>query len=79
LRYWGMNSGPPPWAIAPALFYDGFCWDRVSELFCPTCLRSIIILISASCVANITCVSHCGAASEGFKPIWRGRCSLCCT
>jgi hypothetical protein len=75
---WGMNSGLTPWATPPALFCDGFYWDRVSELFCPSYLRTII-LISASCVANITCVSHCGTASEGFKPIWRGRCSLCCT
>jgi hypothetical protein len=39
----------------------------------------MIILISASILANITCVSPCGTASEGFKPIWRGRFSLCCT
>jgi hypothetical protein len=78
LRYWGMNSGSTPWATPPALFCDGFYWDRVSELFCSRYLRTLIILISASCVANITCVSHCGAATEGFKLIWR-RCSLCCT
>jgi hypothetical protein len=30
LLYWGLNSGSTPWATSPALFCEGFFWDRVS-------------------------------------------------
>jgi hypothetical protein len=31
LQYWGLNSGPTYWATPPALFCEGFLWDRVSR------------------------------------------------
>jgi hypothetical protein len=40
------------------LFCDGFIWDRVSWTICPG-LWTTILLISASWVARITCVSQC--------------------
>jgi hypothetical protein len=29
LQYWGLNSGPTPWATPPAPFCDGCFWDSV--------------------------------------------------
>jgi hypothetical protein len=29
--YWGLNSGPSPWATPPALFLWRVFWDRVSR------------------------------------------------
>jgi hypothetical protein len=58
-RYWGLNSGPSPWATTPAQFFViGFFWDRVSQTVCPDWLQTEILLISASWVARITGVSH---------------------
>jgi hypothetical protein len=31
--YWGLNSGPAPWATLPDLFCDGFVWIGSRELF----------------------------------------------
>jgi hypothetical protein len=51
--YWGLKSGPPPLATPPALFCDGFSWDRISQTIWIT-----VFLISASWVARIIGVSH---------------------
>jgi hypothetical protein len=58
LWYWGLNSGPLPWDTPPALFCDGFFWDRVLWTVCLGWLWTTILLISASWVARITGVSH---------------------
>jgi hypothetical protein len=58
LQYWGLNSGPTPWATPRALFCDGFFQDRVLRTICPGWLSVTILLISASWVARITGVSH---------------------
>jgi hypothetical protein len=58
LKYWGLNSGPTPWAISLALFCDGCFQDRVSWTICPGWLQPEILLISASWVARITGMSH---------------------
>jgi hypothetical protein len=58
LQYWGLNSGPTPWATPPAPFCEGFFWDRVSQTFCPGWLWITVLLISASWVARITGMSH---------------------
>jgi hypothetical protein len=34
LRYWGLNSGPIPWATPPALFCEGFFQERVLWTVC---------------------------------------------
>jgi hypothetical protein len=46
LRYWGLNSGPTPWATpsAPPFFCEGFFWDRVSWTICPGWLWNSILL-----------------------------------
>jgi hypothetical protein len=49
LQYWGLNSGPSPWATPPALFCDFFFFqDSVSRTICPG--LSVTLLISASWV-----------------------------
>jgi hypothetical protein len=57
-QYWGLNSGPSPWATPSAHFCDGVFWDRVSWTICPCWLQTTILLISVSWVARITGVSH---------------------
>jgi hypothetical protein len=57
-QYWGLNSGPTPWATPPALYCDEYFQDRVSWTICPSCLWTVVLLISASWVARITGVSH---------------------
>jgi hypothetical protein len=47
-----------PWTTPPALFWDGFFWDRVSWTICPGWLWNLILLISAFWVIRITGVSH---------------------
>jgi hypothetical protein len=34
LQYWGLNSGPTPWATLPALFLWRVFWDRVLWTIC---------------------------------------------
>jgi hypothetical protein len=69
LWYWGLNSGPTPWATPPALVCEGFFWDRVSWTICPGWLQTTILLISAFWVARLTDISHWYLASLGFyKP-----------
>jgi hypothetical protein len=58
LQYWGLNSGPTTWATPPALFCDGFFWDRVSQTICLGWVQTAVLLISASWVARITGESH---------------------
>jgi hypothetical protein len=58
VQYWGLNSGPAPWATPPVLFRDGFFQDRVSWTICPSWLWTEILLISISWIARITGVSH---------------------
>jgi hypothetical protein len=53
LQYWGLSSGPTPWATPPAPFCEGSFQDRVLRTVCLGWL-----LISASWVAGITGVSH---------------------
>jgi hypothetical protein len=52
--YWGLNLGPTP----PALFGNGFFWDRDSRTIYPGWLQTIILSVAASWVASITGVSH---------------------
>jgi hypothetical protein len=56
--YWGLNSGPSPWATPPALFLWRVFQDRVSWTICLGWIRTAILLISASWVARITGVSY---------------------
>jgi hypothetical protein len=57
-RYWGLNSGPSPWATPPALFCEGCFQVRVSWTICPGWLWTSILLISAAWVPRITGVSY---------------------
>jgi hypothetical protein len=69
--YWGLNSGPSPWATPPALFL----W-RVFEIsawtVCPGWLQNMILLISDYWVARITGVSHWHLANflHFIRPQW---------
>jgi hypothetical protein len=36
----GLNSDPSPWVTPPALFHEGFFWDRSHELFARTGFES---------------------------------------
>jgi hypothetical protein len=67
LQYWGLNSGPSSSATPPALFCVGYFWDRVSGW-----LWTVVLLISASWVARITCVSHQRPASALFLSMYQG-------
>jgi hypothetical protein len=58
LWYWGLNSGPTPWATHQPFFCDGYFQDRFSWTICLGWLWTAILLISASWVARITDVSH---------------------
>jgi hypothetical protein len=46
LWYWGSNSGPTPWVTPPALFCEGFSWDRISPTICLGWLWTAILLSS---------------------------------
>jgi hypothetical protein len=81
--YWSLNSGPTPWVTPSALFSDGFFRDRVSQAIYLGWLWTIILLISASWVAGITCVSHqrpvdfllfffCLGTAGNHTPFWIG-------
>jgi hypothetical protein len=48
-----LNSGPSPWATPPALFCEGFFWDKVPRTICLDWLQTTILLISASIVAGL--------------------------
>jgi hypothetical protein len=64
-----LNSGPTPWGSPPALFWTVF-WDRVLRTTCPGWLWTVILLISASWVAQITDMSHwCLAYKVKFTPL----------
>jgi hypothetical protein len=58
LRYWGLNSGPTPWATPPALFLWRVFWDRVSRTISLGWHQTAILLIPASWIAAITGLSH---------------------
>jgi hypothetical protein len=58
LWYWGLNSGPTPWATPLTTFWDGAFQDKVSWTIFPGWLCTMILLISASWVARIIGVSH---------------------
>jgi hypothetical protein len=58
LWYWGLNSGPSPWATPPALFLWRVFRDRVLQTICSGWLQTVILLISASWAAGITGMSH---------------------
>jgi hypothetical protein len=53
LWYWGLNSGPTPWATPTALFCGRIFWHRVLQTICPGWLQTLILLISASWVTRI--------------------------
>jgi hypothetical protein len=57
-QYWGLNSGPMPWATPPSLFCKGFFQDSISQTICPCWPQTLILLICASWVARITGMSH---------------------
>jgi hypothetical protein len=58
LRYWGLNPGPSPWAILPALFCDGYFQDKVLQNICLGWLWTSIFLISVSWVGRIIGMRH---------------------
>jgi hypothetical protein len=58
LRFWGLNSGPSPWATPPALFLWRVFGDRVPRTICLSWLWTTVLLICASWVARITGMSH---------------------
>jgi hypothetical protein len=66
LRYWGLNSGPVPWASPPVLLCDGFFQNRILQIICPGWLWTVILLISASWVARITDVNQWHLACNIF-------------
>jgi hypothetical protein len=80
--YWGLNSGPTPWATPSALLCvcDGFFWDRVSRTIYPGWLR--ILLISAPPpppLPKITGMSHwCWQSRYCFKLVKWLHFSLVC-
>jgi hypothetical protein len=79
LRYWGLNSGPIPWTTPLALFCLFFFWDQICQTICSGWLWTTILLISASCVARLTGMSHqCPALfcfGFGFlRLVWVGMC-----
>jgi hypothetical protein len=57
LQYWGLNSGPSPWATPPALFGEEFFGIGSHELFTWAGFEPWSLMISASWVARITGVS----------------------
>jgi hypothetical protein len=57
-----LNSGP--WVTLPTLFCDGFFWGRVSRTICRDWLQNVILLISASWVAEFTGMSYQGPALD---------------
>jgi hypothetical protein len=61
-QYWGLHSGPIPWATLSALFCDGFFFRNI----CLGWLWTVILLISASRVARNTGISHRLQLSENF-------------
>jgi hypothetical protein len=58
LQFWGLNSGPSPWATPPALFLWRVFWARVSQNYVLGWLWIALLLISASWVARFTDMSH---------------------
>jgi hypothetical protein len=54
LQYWGLKSGPIPWAFS----VSGIFQNRVLRTICLGWLRTTILLISASWVARIIGASH---------------------
>jgi hypothetical protein len=74
---WGLKSGLTPWATPLALFCNEIFQDRVSWTICPDWFPAVILLISASWVANITGVSHLPLTSRqnslSYKHMYVGR------
>jgi hypothetical protein len=68
LWYWGLNSGPAPWATPPALFCDEFFQDRVLLTICLCWL--LILLFSASWVIRIRGMSHCYLTEYVLSVSW---------
>jgi hypothetical protein len=66
LKYWGLNSGPTPWATLPALFCEGLFQNRVSN-YLPGISLTVTVLISASWVAGITGMSLWPPACPSFS------------
>jgi hypothetical protein len=62
LLYWLSHISSP--------FCSGYFWDGVLQTICLVCLRTAILLISASQVARITRMSHWFSAFLAFWNKW---------
>jgi hypothetical protein len=58
LWYWGLNSGPTPWATPLTVFVRVFFKIGSLRIICLGWLQTAIFMISASWVDRITGVSH---------------------
>jgi hypothetical protein len=70
LQYWGLNSGPSPWATLPALFLWRDFQDRVLRTLFLGWLQTLILLISVSWVGRIIGVSHGSPARSRSWGLW---------
>jgi hypothetical protein len=70
VRYWGLNSGPTPWATPAALFLCEFFLDRVSCTISQSWLWTSILPISASSAARNIGVSNRHPAATPFFLWW---------
>jgi hypothetical protein len=66
LWYWGLNSGPSPWATPLALFLWRVFRDRIPQLFCSGWLWTATLLISAFWVARIKGMGHWCPTQDHF-------------
>jgi hypothetical protein len=69
LWFWGLNTGPKPWATPPAL-YLCFFQHRVSCTICRGWLWNRVLLVFASSIARIIAMSHWYVAWYQWKKIW---------
>jgi hypothetical protein len=58
LGYWGLNTWTISWTTPPALLYEDFFPDKFSQTVYPGQFQTTVLLISASCIARITGMSH---------------------
>jgi hypothetical protein len=64
-QYWGLNSGPTPWVMPPAIFFVMVVFFQTSCI--QGWLWTLVLLISAPWVAKITGVSHLAS----WPPFWQ--------
>jgi hypothetical protein len=72
LWYWGLNSGPTPWATPPILFLKGFFEIGSGGTICLSWLQTLILLISD--LARIT--SMINQCSVPFFHFWENVCTI---